>query len=128
MEARELRIGNYVQRYGEIITVDGIDDIDVFNKNCGEIPLHSVEPIQLTEDWMLKFGCQRVESGWLVKYCDFLFYDPLFKNGGGQYESRKIVKGGFMRKSHFVSDLAIRYVHQLQNLYFALTGEELKII
>ena len=49
----------------------------------------------------------------LLKY--FNSTDPvLFTNSDGD--------------SFYLSDTKIKYLHELQNLYFALTGEELKVI
>ena len=45
-----------------------------------------------------------------------------------------LVGGKFYFRKHYLSnkefeyeEIEVRYVHQLQNLYFALTGEELEI-
>ncbi len=73
----------------------------------------SFEPISLTEEWLLKFGIQ----GWfgnnrfqIQRTTDKLFEVIAWKNG----------------ISFWLCHL--EYVHQLQNLYFALTGEELNVI
>ena len=102
MKATELRIGNWVlsPTEGEIQIENGwqIDE--------GE----DVEPIPLTEDWLERFGFEysdlNGDSG-LWKIPPFQIY--------GKY-------------NQFIYDyeLDVNYVHQLQNLYFALTGEELK--
>ena len=75
------------------------------------INLEDVKPIPLTEEWLLKFGFEysdlNGDSG-LWKIPPFQIY--------GKY-------------NQFIYDykLDVNYVHQLQNLYFALTGEELTI-
>jgi hypothetical protein len=74
------------------------------------INLEDVKPIPLTEEWMLKFGFEysdlNGDSG-LWKIPPFQIY--------GKY-------------NQFLYDyrLDVNYVHQLQNLYFALTYEELQ--
>jgi hypothetical protein len=103
MEENELRIGNWVlsPTQGEIQIENGwqIDE--------GE----EVKPIPLTEEWLIKFGFEysdlNGDSG-LWKIPPFQIY--------GKY-------------NQFIYDyrLDVNYVHQLQNLYFALTGEELTI-
>ena len=57
MKTTELRLGNFIQdQFGDIITVDGLDDVDVFSSDCGDMPVHAVKPIPLTEQWLLDFG------------------------------------------------------------------------
>jgi len=78
------------------------------------------EPIQLTEEWLTRFGFDSGTGRGRSK--NFYYHNAspfrvemfeehiLFKEHGNPRELR-----------------AIKYVHQLQNLYFALTGEELTI-
>jgi len=115
MKATELRIGNYVEfnmhepNYHHPIE-DGIDidNADIWN------------PIPLTEEWLLKFGFCQSEK-------DEVYYDGLFNYALNSYKSiwhfyaHNEVNGN----KWFLRDL--QYVHQLQNLYFALIGEELII-
>jgi|SRR5690606_10845143 len=78
------------------------------------LSLEDIEPIQLTEEWLFKFGFE-------LKYEDeednSIFVKNLFE----------ITKDCF--KEVFWSDATyiIKNVHQLQNLYAVLTGEELKL-
>jgi len=74
------------------------------------------KPIPLTEEWLLKFGFERMptNSEYDYKLDDFhLNVDPDLENGYW-------VDGLGLMKS-------IQYVHQLQNLYKALSNEELTI-
>src|SRR5690606_25906266 len=72
---------------------------------------HSPKPIPLTEEWFLKLGFQFV-GGWVngKVLLDSLLYvrdkrtEYVFEYGEG-------------------SRITIQHVHQLQNLYFALTGK-----
>lgn len=90
-------------------------------QNCYVVP-EQYEPIQLTEQWLVKFGLTYVcnhgrenKYGYINKY--FIYFDQESNNWfieiGGASESE--------RNEH----VCIKYVHQLQNLYFALAGEEL---
>jgi hypothetical protein len=116
MKASELRIGNL------ITDIDG----DVFNikqENLCDFAngFINVEPIPLTEEWLLKFGFTRHHADYSngVIYIKNVPDNNEFEWGaypnelgsGIQIKNRKLLK----------------YVHQLQNLYFALTGEELTI-
>ena len=102
MKANELRIGNWVM-YNSKIQVN-----ENKIRECVDHP-DRFAPIPLTEEWLLKFGFEysdlNGDSG-LWKIPPFQIY--------GKY-------------NQFIYDyrLDVNYVHQLQNLYFALTGEEL---
>lgn len=136
MNATELRIGNLVNtinRNGEVHLPDdivfkvqeiGFDCILCeFGKNpaCEKtLPVFShfdLSPILLTEEWTKKLGCY-TKSDW--DYKENLVYSL---NG----------KFYYVIDTYFDSDdaygyveIEVKYVHQIQNLYFALTGEELK--
>ena len=77
---------------------------------------HSYEPIPLTEEWLIKFGFD------FDGYCSYwkseieLTKDTMDEH----FQSFNNVGSGLCQKE-------IKYVNQLQNLYFALTGEELTI-
>lgn len=107
MEARELRIGNFVYDAIENIhQITSIDNVDLGLLGCS-IELRFAKPIPLTEEWLLKFGFED----------DFLGFGiiRIFESDFGY----KIYKG------HGCFDVNCFYVHQLQNLYFALTQKEL---
>ena len=110
MKASELRIGNYYNQFGNTEKV-----CHVVIKNLTEAPDGQLwcKPIPLTEEWLLRMGVEVYE----------------FDNGEpNQYrlKSRLIV----IRENSFCdygSNVKIKYVHSLQNLYFALTNQELEI-
>ena len=118
MKANELRIGNLLQ--GKIIVqVDAI----LRNKQVRVIGSESafvvegknpcILPIPITEEMLLKCGfeCYEFDNGEPNQY---------------RFKSRLIViRNGFFYD--YGADVKIEFVHQLQNLYFALTGEELPI-
>lgn len=111
MNAVELRIGNVVlNQEGQIDTVESIvkytSAIRINDINDG-----AFKPIPLTEEWLLRLG---FKADW-----------PYFKPQDDSTLELKKEDSGF---SFWVDDQWIRLVesvHQLQNLYFALTGEEL---
>jgi hypothetical protein len=114
MKANELRIGNLVLSKGVPVQIEEIMWETV--RHCfGEFPIDYVEPIPLTEDWFLKFGFYQSMS-WTyaieLKGNFKLVY----------YLGEKGWSIGFKSYSDFSN---LKYVHQLQNLYFALTGDEL---
>jgi len=106
MKEQEFRIGNLFNQFGNVhrVTWCTLKDIE----NAPEEQLWC-KPIPLTEEWLMNFGFKQ----WGDKYT--------FGLKGINIHHRK--RGFVLRKSIPI----IRYVHQLQNLYFALTGEELTI-
>lgn len=105
MQKEELRIGNWVTENGRLIHIHdgfGIDHAQKF------------EPIKLTKEWLNKFGF--VSNGVTYELPNFRFQI-----------SRPLNYEGFVFcDGYSVITEKIQYVHQLQNLYFALTGEELE--
>lgn len=129
MEANELRVNNFVEiemntgwrlrkvRGYDIYNIHGIDEYDKAN----------YRPIPLTEEWLLKFGFEIIDE--VINKC---YRKQLFK-GDGYMDYLSIIDRGvyiFMLTSNYGKESVLanppKYVHQLQNLYFALTGEELQ--
>ena len=114
MNAKELRLGNLIFNRNSIVRVN--------YKRLGGITSGNNEftPIPLTEEWLLKFGFninKSVEEFIYWKKFDMILDFELF---------RKIGFDVFYIETRF-NTVQINTVHQLQNLYFALTGEELEI-
>ena len=124
MKANELRIGNIVIStdmdgntvYGCVRTLRK-NDLSIENEVDGVGNVYVVydfTPIPLTEDWLLKFGFKR--SSYNDSRYDFGEWHIIFsKNDKPVFRvvGRSIVY--------------CEYLHTLQNLIFALTGEELTI-
>ena len=127
----ELRIGNYV--YGTLMDeenenvdrllcrVMGVDETSslgdgweflVEGLHEEEVSFYDdFEPIPLTEEWLLKFGFKKDKV-------DETYYKDNFEI---------MLPNFFQYKISLISDALVKHVHQLQNLYFALTGQELTI-
>lgn len=107
MTATELRIGNLVyDTKGEVNTVC-VETFVKFNQQ--------IKPIPLTEEWLLKFGFDYVDivGGWCNKnHCIYQL-----EEGWELHPFCTLDK---------CLQLKIKYIHQLQNLNFALTSEELQ--
>jgi hypothetical protein len=100
MRAEDLRIGNYIIYQKEHIIKCDLKDIEL-----SEIDR---EPIPLTEEILLKCGfvCDGdyyVNGNWLIEFDEENMSEFLIDN----------------------TAIVIKHLHQLQNLYFALTGEDL---
>jgi len=117
IKANELRIGNLLnngtvvrlaENYARIAyQYDGMP-----KQSC--VDYEHLEPIPLIEEWLIK--------------CGFKFQNILKK----AYQRNLYLYKGFgiyevKPKEFFYKEIQIKYVHQLQNLYFVLTGEELEI-
>lgn len=113
---QELRLGNKVIRNGIVVTVD----YQTF-WNVEKYP-DQYQPIELTEDWLLKMGFDLLHFGKFRKVYDLLKDSRFgYSDNFGLANIESAVTFGCKDFTH------VKYVHQLQNLYFALTGEELTI-
>lgn len=149
MIATELRLGNYVLatwpgttppnvrlENGMVLhKVDSGKDIDY-------APWYF--PIPLTKEWLVKFGFKKpnlrpdensnYNDDFDFEFVDLCGFNPYLKDGiiiglcplekkwYCLYEGIGSDEGSYLFK---LSTLEIKYVHQLQNIYYALTGEEL---
>jgi hypothetical protein len=126
MKANELRIGNLViDRKGQICKVERIEKEFEECKILSNTALTHlpVEPIPLTEEI-------------LVNWCGFkkgiLFDTILYLSNANWHISLKdsVYQLNYKEnpKNQWIPVcINLKHVHQLQNLYFALTGEELTI-
>lgn len=146
MEASELRIGNKIKDKvtGLIVTIESLergnfsDEVQFFEEGCRQPIIinedyynlrvncnscNKFEPIPLAEELLLKAGFYKAE------YLEHIFqininglyfaFDEAFEG-----EKDENIVGDF---DECVTIRIPKYLHQLQNLYFALTGNELEI-
>ena len=122
MDVKELRTGNYVgisKNARTLIEEDKQGFIKVFSIGSGSVNqwnemgtsggINNPKPIPLTENWLLDFGFNIIK-GW-----DDTFY---FERSGFQIYEYSV-------SGYEYDGFSIKYVHQLQNLHFALTNQEL---
>lgn len=149
MKVKDLMIGNYVNcKWDEEVWSDEKDEwIDIEKEAIGRVVFldstgfseydimvegesnrehfDAIEPIPLTEEWLLKLGGCKAQNNW-------------FRFTAMPSENKEIITIHINTSSFITScfgDEALepcffkecKYVHQLQNLYFALTGEELTL-
>jgi len=123
MKANELRVGNFVYeplnenkkafKVFEIYHEEDYDKINYFNAL-------NFKPVQLTEDWLTNFGFKRIKVGigWVYEYSNgVVAFSEVINN------NKKLFAFNYSTEKYNY----INYVHQLQNLYFALTGVELQL-
>ena len=120
MNARELRLGNKIyfimcdskdQNMDEKKEITIYDDDMTYMLNNESL----FEPIPLTEEWLLKFGFEKNGRDWELPNFRFHVNKPINYNGFVFCDGYTVITE------------KIQYVHQLQNLYFALTGAELTV-
>jgi len=120
MNSVELRLGNYVMihDYAKGNRQQVVDQLDVCQINL--LDEQYCSPIPITKEWILKFGFK--EPKYTSIYSIELKYDFNFT---GYLDYNLETKSINLSYGFWVTNCL--YVHQLQNLYFALTGKELTI-
>ena len=112
IQSSELRMSNYV--YSSDFIIKSYSPQGLFNlmKNIDD-GYNNIKPIPLTEQWLIDFGFENISLGEWKKediLLDNEYTDEGIWNIGENYQRLNI---------------EILHVHQLQNIYFALTGIEL---
>lgn len=102
IDSKELRIGNLVlfSSNSTIFKVTGVSEYGIDVEDEVEetyMEYDNFEPMPITEEWLLKINCD--------------------------FEIKLDKKGGIILFQSYYHH--INHLHQLQNLYFALTGNEL---
>jgi hypothetical protein len=110
MNASELRLGNWVDPKFPMQVISIYKDEILCNFEGNEADPWDFAPkdldgIPLTDEWLANFGFKKEGMHQLWMSVDFWVQET---------------KVGF-----FYNGIEIKHVHQLQNLYFALTGKEL---
>lgn len=118
IQANELRIGNWIADH----EAGGCFKIESIYKNMKGVywvsyrnesitcSIDELEPIPLTEEWLVKFGYTKSK-------CDTYWWND---------NNITLYYNVFDKLSNYYG-YELKYVHQLQNHYFALTGEELTL-
>jgi hypothetical protein len=117
IQANELRIGNIVDRldyYCKVISIDAKGIVlEPINYKGERFIEQKVKPINITESFLFYFGAKEWKH---IRYRTFKLGILMI----GSTDNMRTFE---------IIDLymkPIKYVHELQNLYFSLTGKELK--
>lgn len=130
-QPNELRIGNLVKLknrisgYSEFVYLLSVGNnyIDIsismtqsphLNGVPTQVLFNNIDPIPLTEEWLMK-------AGFVQSYNDYIKENLTAENEYCESGEWNIYYKGAL------FEVIIKSVHQLQNLYFALTGQELNI-
>lgn len=131
LSPNELRIGNLVHFIftNETVEILGINAHELNNKSIYNTisfrslnlyceSFETIKPIPLTEEWLLNLGFP-LKGFYRLQVTSFLelCWKPHDKTLNLQ-----------TKKNGFTENSKVKYVHELQNLYFALTGTELTLI
>lgn len=112
LKATDLRIGNYVTQKGaRFVEIVDFEHFELLSRKAIVL-----EPIQLTEEWLLKFGFEKQER---INGIDYNLHPLIFMFKNKSIWMLKI------QMQTIDNGNKIKHVHQLQNLYFALTNTEL---
>lgn len=123
IDARELRIGNLIygvsDRIETIVKITDGGKITTYKANgIYENDIDDLSPIPLTPEILEKCGFKKIiADGGAVGYYEY--YD------NGKYETSVLSKWGITLMG--IDSIHIKYLHQLQNLFYALCGKELEI-
>lgn len=137
MTASELRIGNWIEYNGMVCQVYSIqsplprkeeryNNKEIITLLCGgliSVTIEECNPVSTTEEVLLNFGFLKVNDYYITiesfhyenKNCWIYLFKKVF-------EFHLITSDG-----RFNLHRSFKYVHQLQNLYFALIGKELEL-
>ena len=130
IKANDLRVTNFVSYRNEIVLavlLIGIDSVSLIKPNGQTIvaKLDEIFPIPLTDYWLQRFSFsdKAYKDGFIgidVNHTNFVLTKP-----GGEYDFKYY-------SWQFKNDIwpkynELKYVHQLQNFFYALTEEELVI-
>lgn len=108
VKSKDLRIGNFVY-----VSYENEESILKFEFDSGW-NFDYIKPILLTEEWLVKFGFETDKIEWWNGNMTIgIFKDGLFFCPSGEITLR-IGK-------------EIKYVHQLQNLYYSIFGEDIEL-
>lgn len=148
MKATELRIGNiifanWLNQGVEVEEITYMDSDSSIKKELGKYAINEISqdeyrPIILTEEWMLQFGFEMEEyeekENNRFTHPDNTDFDLVFFKSPNDYwcAYNLAISSTDKQLNPEPQILPIcspfKYVHQLQNIYFSLTGTELQLI
>lgn len=135
MTPRDLRIGNLIESEGQILPILAIDSDKEYKYLKGSVTvpqivnghhisnigrwIKDINSVPLTEEWLIRLGFKKISNGWMQTANQIGIGFALIIDPG-----RGLVPAS---AGNIINYRVIEHIHQLQNLYFALTGSELTI-
>ena len=143
IKENELRINNYVLTgHDVVLKIQG----NISEGNTGGYLLETLKPIPITEVWLLNLGfkddtpdyCKNDTNSYWQGRGNYVFmgkspeaqYFRIYRNPEREWDKKDIRGHKLGEWMFYVSEnwlLSIKYIHQLQNVYFMITGEELTL-
>lgn len=121
LQSKDLRIGNYVYDNHRKIVVDvALNTLRLLSYNVDD---NNYTPIPLTEEWLERLGFEREED----EIHGEKTWDYQRDIEGRECWAEWNEKGQLEGVTIDCTNRLFKYVHEFQNLYFALTGEELEL-
>ncbi len=124
VQYNEIRLGNYIEKYGKWLRVVAITDypakktISAFSEStdCYELQSSDFNPIPLSPDILQRCGFEHQ-------------YENKWANGEVELEKYNLSESYYLLNGEERTNWSLRYeyLHQLQNLYYSLVNQELKI-
>lgn len=126
MKSTDLRIGNYVldlfDPKNPKETQIGLDDFAVMSNYIRSNHPIPYKPILITEKWLHSFSF--INGGLQIGLSQNLELDK----DGDHYNVFINQIDSENKHSKILLDLEIKYIHELQNLFYGLTGSELCLV
>ena len=129
IKAKDLRIGNLhktneisiprLQIHSAVVSGTAYASISAYGIHLVDANEMVFEPIHITEEWLVRLGFEKIKYGWFEKIFHTDCYMAFISGDKNGYTEVCL----FPYENHF----RWQYVHQLQNAYYSLTGEELTI-
>jgi len=126
MKATDLRIGNWVLLGSKEFTVNIIEQFKGTNA-INELNQDMINPIPLTAAWLEDFGFEYLDS--VTELWGFKGHCFSWRTGDFSRKDGSAITDGklyyFIDKQPELNRKPLEFVHEIQNLIFALTGTEL---
>jgi len=130
IKASDLRVCNLILVHGEIspvLEIHGLGIVyqyDVKTEEPQLVSFEEIEPIRLNEDWLERAGFKGLPIGKYEDDGNWHFQGPSCVIA---YDDRWDSRGNELSYNGVRIWRSIKYVHELQNFFFALLAEELTI-
>ena len=139
IQANEVRIGNLLLSGGVVVTIDARSIFNIWDVS------KKYDPIPITPEWLERLGFEFedtlsfseyfnkshgnikafiIDSVWFCSRFDWMCHKEHHLSHRGWCVGRRNTNNRY-NGWNYDESAEVKYIHQLQNLYFALTGTEL---
>jgi hypothetical protein len=128
MNLEQYRLGNILESGGSLCEVVGINrnSLSVNSLETPGVKSKKSSPLALGCKILLDFGFRKSDHKWGSEYYLVRNQDEVyFSIENWTEEDPNSIWNNYWFVKQTIKPFHLKYVHQLQNIYFALTGEEL---